>query len=555
MLLPFLVAALIVLAPHLYRRLVHARFKQYAIFPQAPPSLLLGHLKKIDEFIKAGKDRGHPGKLCLASWTAASRIGEVALLYTVAHSLWQDLAFVAMNKSLNSPPLMFVDLRPVGTPLVIVRSHQVAEQISRASKSLPHSPPKMPQVYGHMAHLVGSGSILGAAGDDWKSLRRRFNPGFASQHLLKLLPCVVDKSLLFINQLDNAANTGDSFSLVRLSGNLIFDVITSVIMDHDFGAQSLGRASHFMSAYHELIETYANEQVDIPWYFTPMTEWKRRNLAKGVRKELKSIIQHAFTDRIEGDVRPLSVLHLSLRNIDTLTPQILEDTCDQLSTFLFAGHDTTSILLSWMFYELSRTPHAIQALRNELDQVFGPNPNPIRIRYMLLGDGSQELLNGMTYASAVIKETLRLWPPAGTARRISPGTGLKLELPVGEFPLDGLDVYNCAILIQRDPDVYGDTADEFVPERWLGEAASHIPASAWRPFERGPRNCIGQELVSIEAKVVIALVARRYDFTKVGLGEVALDKLGQPITGPNGSYLVNSEMYPDLDTAGNPQAG
>jgi cytochrome P450 len=70
-------------------------------------------------------------------------------------------------------------------------------------------------------------------------------------------------------------------------------------------------------------------------------------------------------------------------------------------------------------------------------------------------------------------------------------------------------------MIQRDPDVYGDTADDFVPERWLDDAASEIPASAWRAFERGPRNCIGQELAGLESRVVVALVARRYDFVKV----------------------------------------
>jgi cytochrome P450 len=70
-------------------------------------------------------------------------------------------------------------------------------------------------------------------------------------------------------------------------------------------------------------------------------------------------------------------------------------------------------------------------------------------------------------------------------------------------------------MIQRDRDVYGSNANDFVPERWLGDAAEKIPTSAWRSFERGPRNCIGQELAILEARVVIALVARRYDFVKV----------------------------------------
>lgn len=87
----------------------------------------------------------------------------------------------------------------------------------------------------------------------------------------------------------------------------------------------------------------------------------------------------------------------------------------------------------------------------------------------------------MPYASAVIRETLRLWPPAGTARLTKAGTGVTVKTQMGEeYPLEGVHIYNCAIMIQRDPAVYGDSADEFVPERWLDGSADQIPAGAWR---------------------------------------------------------------------------
>ena len=70
-----------------------------------------------------------------------------------------------------------------------------------------------------------------------------------------------------------------------------------------------------------------------------------------------------------------------------------------------------------------------------------------------------------------------------------------------------------------------------------------MPASAWRPFERGPRNCIGQELANLEARVILASVARRYDFVKVGAGEVRLNERGEPVLNEKGQYEVKSELF------------
>lgn len=85
--------------------------------------------------------------------------------------------------------------------------------------------------------------------------------------------------------------------------------------------------------------------------------------------------------------RPRSILSMSLGGVDTLTPGFLDTTCDQLSTFLFAGHDTTSTTIAWMLYEVSRTPRALQAVRAELDGLFGPDPSPEAVASRLLAPG------------------------------------------------------------------------------------------------------------------------------------------------------------------------
>ncbi len=231
---------------------------------------------------------------------------------------------------------------------------------------------------------------------------------------------------------------------------------------------------------------------------------------------------------------------------------------------MFAGHDTTSILLAWSVYEVFRTPRVLAALRAELDAIFGGDPDPTAIRDKLLSADGEDLIKRMSYASAVIKETLRLHPPAGTSRMAPLGSNLVVKTSQGkEMCLDGLALYNAAYFIQRDPTIFGATADDFMPERWLGDVDTSmekeedrvpdqkekgcpkhgIPPTAWRPFERGPRNCIGQELANIEARVVLAVMIRRYEFVKVGLGEFLMDERGSPSVNEKGQYKVKSELY------------
>jgi cytochrome P450 len=209
-------------------------------------------------------------------------------------------------------------------------------------------------------------------GDEWKLLRKSFNAGFAPQSLLTWLPRILDQSFTFLDHLDKLATEERSFSLVELTGNLIFDVISGVVMDVDFGAQNIQQPGDFMRTYRELFKTYTNEQMDLPWFFTPLTEWKRRKLARRLRNVLRTIVHNAAENRGTEVNKNRSILSLSLKNDSGIsTSKAIDRVCDQLSTFLFAGHDTTSVFISWMIYELSRTPHALQALRKELDDVFG----------------------------------------------------------------------------------------------------------------------------------------------------------------------------------------
>ncbi|OJJ44441.1 hypothetical protein ASPZODRAFT_145000 [Penicilliopsis zonata CBS 506.65] len=530
MLKAILIASLPLVAIYLWHRLVYYRRKQYADWPQLEPSLAMGHLRAMGRRIMSSPSDIHV-----------------------------DHVLANIAKDLGNPPLYMMDLRPASYCMAVVCSHEVAEQISKSSKPFPYSVTKSPTSR-MLSQLLGPASIVIAEGEVWKTLRKRFNPGFSHQHLMTLLPCILDKTEQFLANLDRYAASGQDFRLEELCTNLTFDIIGAVTMDTDLKAQ-MGeeQQSELVSLFRALVSSYRIKR-GRRWAFLDLRVYLTRwSISRRLDSLLQDIVREKFTElkhQTDKDSSSRSVLSLSLKEASEATPALVAQTSDQLKSFLFAGHDTTSTLLQWAFYELSRTPRAMQALRAEHDAVLGLDPSPDVVRKKFLSPTStttiagDELLRRLPYTAAVIKEILRLYPPAGTARYSSPGTGFTVRLPDGKnLCLDGVMLYNCHSIIQRDEAVYGPTKDAFMPERWLSagdDGSSSVEnngVSAWRPFERGPRNCIGQELATIEARVILACVARRYEWEKVGLGEFSRNAAGELLVQPDGRYAVESEVY------------
>ena len=361
-----------------------------------------------------------------------------------------------------------------------------------------------------------------------------------------------------MSKLDSIAQSGKAVEMETLCTDVTFDIIGSIVMNVKFNAQSSDpKQTHdIVRCFKGLIGTYADKGFVGNWINLP-NRIRRVLLARQTDRVIRHAIQTSF-DEIKAaqstatrQTKDRSVLALSLQDTDTLTPDILQTTADSIKTFLFAGHDTTSILLMRVFYALSIHPHCLAKIRAEHDSIFG-SEDP---REVFLAR-PEETLKALSYTSACMKEALRLWPPAGSARLTKPGSGLNVRTEDGrEYNIDNAVLYICHYIIQRDPKVYGETANDFVPERWLGDSDTSsatkdeasgtgaTPLGAWRPFERGPRNCVGQELANIEARVILASVMRRYDFVKVGAGEVEVDEKGRPIEDEKGRYRTKSELF------------
>jgi cytochrome P450 len=166
---------------------------------------------------------------------------------------------------------------------------------------------------------------------------------------------------------------------------------------------------------------------------------------------------------------------------------------DEVMTLLLAGHETTAVSLSWTWYLLAQYPEVEKELWSELRVVLnGRSP------------GTQDLCR-LRYTERVVKEAMRLYPPAWAIVRNS----LK-DCEIGGYRVPaGATLVMSQWVMHRDPRYY-DEPERFQPERWLDGRAKAAPKFAYFPFGGGPRTCIGASFAAMEAVLVLATIAQRY---------------------------------------------
>jgi retinoid hydroxylase len=170
---------------------------------------------------------------------------------------------------------------------------------------------------------------------------------------------------------------------------------------------------------------------------------------------------------------------------------------DQVMTLLFAGHDTTTSTIAFMFYELARHPEIAMALREELAAEIGTGqPQP------------DQLMSGrLTLLEMVVDETLRMYPPAwiGARRAIETYEFAGHRVPRGAYVNYSSWVSHHLAHVFVEP-------RQFRPERFRPEAKAALPKSAYVPFGGGSRICIGMRFGQLEVKAIAAAVLRSFDF-------------------------------------------
>lgn len=167
---------------------------------------------------------------------------------------------------------------------------------------------------------------------------------------------------------------------------------------------------------------------------------------------------------------------------------------DHTLTLLFAGHDTTTSTVAFLFYELARNPDALECVVAELDRELGDEPADER-----------HLFSGLPMLERALDETLRLYPPVpiGMRRSVQP-----LECAGQRVPADVMVQYSPWIT-HRLPNIFDDPL-AFRPERMTPEAKAQLPKGAYIPFGGGRRICIGKRFGYLEAKVIASRLLQRF---------------------------------------------
>jgi cytochrome P450 len=333
--------------------------------------------------------------------------------------------------------------------------------------------------------LMGDG-LLTIDGEFHRRSRLIMLPAFHREHIAASADTIVEETGRALEQF----TPGATIDLYAWTRHLALRVAMRALfgLDPD-GPQA--RAIEAAELFEEALSFYSTD------YFLrvlrgPFTPWAK--LQHAARK-LDTLIYSEIAGRRASGERGHDILSLLLDAHDEDGNTLSElQIRDEVMTLLFAGHDTTTSTVSFMFYELARQPEIAARLIAEQDA--------------LLQDGqpsAAQLMSGeLTELEMVLDETLRKYPPAwvGPRRAIEAFEFEGRTVPARAF------VNYCSWASHHLPDVFPEP-DEFRPERFTPEARAALPKGAYIPFGGGSRTCIGMRFGQLEVRTIATLILSR----------------------------------------------
>src|SRR6202012_4696404 len=396
-------------------------------------------------------------------------------------------------------PIFWLDM--MGAPLVIASGHDLVDELSdekRFDKAV-RGPLRRVRAVG------GDGLFTADTTEpNWSKAHNILLQPFGNRAMTSYHPPMVDIAEQLVKKWERL-NADDEIDVVHDMTALTLDTIGLCGFDYRFN-------SFYRRDYHPFVASLVRSLETIMMIRGLPLEnlWmqkRRRDLAGDVAFMNKMVDEIVAERRKSTDAASdkKDMLAAMMTGVDRATGEQLDDVNIryQINTFLIAGHETTSGLLSCTIYALLKHPEVLKKAYEEVDRVLGPDIN-VRPTY--------QQVTQLTYITQVLKEALRMWPPA-PAYGITP---LNDETIGGKYKLKKNTFITVLVLaLHRDPSVWGPNPDAFNPENFSREAEAARPVNAWKPFGNGQRACIGRGFAMHEAALAIGMILQRFKLLDV----------------------------------------
>jgi cytochrome P450 len=344
--------------------------------------------------------------------------------------------------------------------------------------------------FGDLIPLLGDG-LLTIDGGYHDRARRIMMPAFHREQIEAAVETMTAETEAALQ----AMRPGDVVDVYAWMRNLAMRIAMRALLglDPDDAGHGQAAAEHFERAL-----SFYGVEYHLRLLRGPRSPWRKLITSRQV---LDRIVAAEITRRRaapDPERRDVLSLLIEARDEDG-TGLSDEEIRDQLMTLMFAGHDTSTSTVSFLFYELARHPEALAKLRGELEDVLGgAAPTPA------------QLANELPYLDMVVDEVLRLYPPAW----IGPRRAVRDFEFAGHTVPAGAHVNYCSWASHRLPEVFDDP-EAFIPERFERELKTALPRGAYVPFGGGSRICIGKRFGQTEVKLVAAMAHQRLRFERL----------------------------------------
>jgi cytochrome P450 len=343
--------------------------------------------------------------------------------------------------------------------------------------------------YAAFKFFLGNG-LLTNEGASWRAQRQLIQPTFRHENIAAYGEIMVDSAATHLTRWQD----GEIRDLHHEMGELALDIVAKSLFGAKVGheAQTIGEE---VAAVMERFFTQAALSFLLPDKI-PIPKTPRLMRSK---KLLDKIVLSIIRERRASKTPANDLLQRLLDAQDEQGAHMSDEQLrEEVMTLFIAGHETTANALTWTWYLLSQNPEVEKKLAAELDSVLaGLAPT--------LAD-----LPRLPYTEMVIKESMRLYPPAWGVGRRALG-----DFEVGGYRIPaGTNVFMMQWVTHRDARFFPDP-ERFDPERWRDDPIrkGRIPRFAYFPFGGGPRVCIGAGFAMMEATLLLATIAQRYRFT------------------------------------------